>query len=125
MYWFDFSHPVVAAAAVWPLQQHPRMKPDLLLFLDFLFRKPERPVSAEAPLWLIASLKSHKAVLTLAGCQSITARPLLTLAETSRGLRSGGWGVGTEGSGRKRRGGQGGSGKRKKKIVKPSCRLPS
>lgn len=82
------------------------MKPDLffsfLFFLDFLFRNPERPVSAEAPPWLIASLKSHKAVLTLTGCQSITAGPLLTVAETSRevegrqaagsGKKSGEWG---------------------------------
>lgn len=58
-------------------------------------------MSAEAPPWLIASLKSHKAVLTLTGCQSITAGPLLTVAEASRGLE----GRQAAGSGRKRGGG--------------------
>lgn len=64
-------------------------------------------------LRLIASLKSHKAVLTLTGCQSITARPLLMVAETSRGSKLQG------------PGGRGRVEKKKKVHVKPSCRLLS
>lgn len=91
-------------------------------------------MSAEAPPWLIASLKSHKAVLTLTGCQSITAGPLLTVAETSRGgggeascgVRGGrGVGGGSEEEEGEEEVGRESEKKEKKSHVKPSCRLPS
>lgn len=47
----------------------------------------EEAAAAEFRLCLAASLKSHKAGLTLRGCQSITARPLLL--EGRRGMRGG------------------------------------
>lgn len=64
--------------AVWPLKananssNYNETSPVLISYL----RTNSGSVSGGS-LCLIASLKSHKAVLTLTGCQSITARPLL------------------------------------------------